>query len=104
VLLNKPHDVRITVLKKIETGKISDEYASRARDLGPCTRMKEGEVNISRNMEMPRGFCSWAWADIQRDVVSLAVGGDPHWIKGEGIDIVCCTDGLHPVIFKLERI
>jgi len=55
-------------------------------------------------MAMPPSFCSWAWADIQRDVAHLAIGGDFPWIKQRGIMITCCTDGLRPVVFKLERI
>ncbi|RLB26553.1 MAG: TIGR04076 family protein, partial [Deltaproteobacteria bacterium] len=26
------------------------------------------------------------------------------WLKQKGVAIACCTDGLRPVIFKLERI
>jgi uncharacterized repeat protein (TIGR04076 family) len=61
-------------------------------------------VNILAFDHRTRRFCSWAWADIQRDVVHLALGGDFPWIKEKGIGISCCTDGLRPVIFKLERL
>jgi len=52
---------------------------------------------------MPKGFCSWAWADIQRDVTVLALGGDFPWVKEKGVTFSSCTDGFRPVIFKLER-
>jgi len=55
-------------------------------------------------MQMPEGFCSWAWADIQRDVIHMGLGGDFPWMKKPGVMISCCTDGLRPVVFKLERI
>jgi len=55
-------------------------------------------------MAMPPDFCSWAWADIQRDVAHLALGGDFPWMKQRGTMITCCTDGLRPVVFRLERI
>ena len=42
-------------------------------------------------------------ADIQRDVAHLAMGGDFPWMKEKGEMVSCCTDGLRPVIFKLER-
>jgi len=45
----------------------------------------------------------WAWADIQRDVAHLALGGDFSWINKPGSMVSCCTDGLRPVVFKLER-
>jgi len=34
----------------------------------------------------------------------LAFGGDFPWFKEKGIAISCCSDGLRPVVFKLERI
>jgi uncharacterized repeat protein (TIGR04076 family) len=55
-------------------------------------------------MAMPPSFCSWAWGDIQRDVAHLAMGGDFPWMRQRGTMITCCTDGLRPVVFKLERI
>jgi hypothetical protein len=53
---------------------------------------------------MPAGVCSWAWADVQRDSVHPALDGDVPWMKQRGTTLACCTDGLRPVIFKLERI
>lgn len=52
---------------------------------------------------MPQKFCAWAWADIQRDVVYLALDGNYPWMKQNGTVLSCCTDGLRPVVFKLER-
>jgi uncharacterized repeat protein (TIGR04076 family) len=63
-----------------------------------------GDEFIVENLNMPKGFCSWAWADIQRDITALALGGNFPWIKDEGVMISCCTDGLRPVVFKLERV
>ena len=87
----------------VETGDLFDEHAS-VGTTPTCTRVKPGQVFVSRGMQMPEGFCSWAWADIQRDVVHLALGGDFPWMKQRGTTLACCTDGLRPVIFKLERI
>jgi len=96
-------DVRITVLKKLGTGDVFEKYASK--DVTPeCTVMKSDKEYMSKGMQMPEGFCSWAWADIQRDVIHLSLGGDFPWIREKGIMISCCTDGLRPVVFKLERL
>ncbi len=96
-------DVRITVLKKVKTGEVFDKYA--AGSMTPeCTLMKEGKDYISKGMAMPEGFCSWAWADIQRDVIHLSLGGEFPWVKEQGKMVSCCTDGLRPVVFLLERI
>ena len=96
-------DVRITVIKKLETGEVYEEYAG---DLAKpsCAAVSVGDEFVSKNMSIPEGFCSWAWADIQRDVAHLSMGGEFPWMKKEGTMVSCCTDGLRPVLFKLERI
>jgi len=50
------------------------------------------------------GLCSWAFADIQRDITLLRLGGNFPWMKEKGTILSCCTDGVRPVTFKLERI
>lgn len=101
--MSQRHDVKITVVKTLGTGDLFDEYAS-AGVTPTCPRVDAGQEFLSRGMQMPEGFCSWAWADIQRDVVHLALGGDFPWMKQRGTTLACCTDGLRPVIFKLERV
>lgn len=94
--------MKITVVKKLETGEVFKEFAGG--DMTPtCPRVEVGQEFISEGMQMPEGFCHWAWADIQRDVVHISLGGDFPWIKRKGAMISCCTDGLRPVVFKLER-
>ena len=95
-------DVKITVVKKLTNKDLIDEYGENVEPV--CGLFEVGDEFIVKRRQMPEGFCSWAWADIQRDVVNLATGGNVHWINREGVEINCCTDGLHPVIFKLERI
>ncbi|MGD2142748.1 MAG: TIGR04076 family protein [Candidatus Bathyarchaeota archaeon] len=97
------NDVKITILKKLETGDIFEEHAVEEAQPS-CPAVQVGNEYVSTNMAMPEGFCSWAWADIQRDVVHLAMGGDFPWMKERGKMISCCTDGLRPVLFKLERL
>jgi uncharacterized repeat protein (TIGR04076 family) len=96
------NDVKITVVANLKPEKIFDEMA--AEGVTAECEVKTGTDYISRDLEMPDGFCSWAWADIHRDVAHLALGGDFPWIKESGKMVSCCTDGLRPVIFKLERI
>ncbi|MCX6654006.1 MAG: TIGR04076 family protein, partial [Candidatus Bathyarchaeota archaeon] len=60
-------DVKITVAKKLPTHEIFKEYADV--EMQPtCNAMQDGKEYISKGMNMPEGFCSWAWSDIQRDV------------------------------------
>lgn len=69
-----------------------------------CPNTKTGqEFYVKNHNEVPEGFCSWAWADIQRDVTTVMFGGSLPWIKQQGTAISCCTDGLMPVVFKIER-
>lgn len=98
----KMASVKITVVKKMTNKDLIDRYG---KDVKPqCELFNVGAEFIARDLGMPEGFCSWAWADIQRDVAVLALGGDFSWIKEKGIGITSCTDGLRPVIFKLQRV
>jgi len=96
-------DVRITVVKKLQVGELFKKFAVD-EVVEPCDQVKVGQEWISKGINKPDGFCSWAWADIQRDVAHLALGGDFPWIKQKGTILSACTDGLRPVVFKLQRI
>ncbi|MDQ7094625.1 TIGR04076 family protein [Desulfosporosinus sp. PR] len=99
----KYYDVKISVLKKLDVGAIYEEYASEGVP-AVCAKYQEGQVFIAKNCHKPDGFCSWAWAGLQDKVVFLALGHDYPWIKQKGTEIFSCADGLHPVLYKLERI
>lgn len=96
-----PAKVKITVLKKLKTGEVLEEFGNKVE--AECPLFPVGKEFVSEGVNMPQGFCSWAWADIQRDVAHLALGGDFFWINKKGTMVSCCTDGLRPVLFKLER-
>ena len=102
-MAGKKFDVKITVLKKIEVPDIHKEYAAEGVHIH-CAKYKEGQEYLCKNVEKPEGFCSWAWVAVQDKVVFLALGHDYPWIKQKGVEIVSCADGLHPVLYKLERI
>ncbi|WP_288268795.1 TIGR04076 family protein [uncultured Methanobrevibacter sp.] len=57
----------------------------------------------------PEGFCDEAWKAIYQYVFALSHGAGEDlfyyddWIRKPGVAIVCCNDGLRPVIFKLEK-
>ena len=93
--------VNITVLQRTLTEGLVGEYTERPWQ--PCERLRVGQEFISEGANMPPGFCSWAWSDIQKYVLTLARGGN---LRGPrpGRFVTCCTDGFRPVIFGLERI
>ena len=98
---------KITVLKKIVFKDLADEYVdddSKSKGFGECDAVQTGQEFILERPRLPEGFCAWAWADIQRDVVTVMAGGNFPWIEKDGVAITCCTDGLRPVVFKIERI
>jgi uncharacterized repeat protein (TIGR04076 family) len=99
----KLHPVRITVLKRL----LIPEAVARcaANEWGACTCMTEGQEFLVDGscVQVPPGFCAWAWADLHKYLVTLARGGN---FSGSlpGKTVVSCTDGYRPVIFALERI
>ena len=94
-------NVKITVLKRLVLSDL-DKY--KAEPSVACALFKDGQEFVSKAIQMPEGFCSWAWADIHRDVVGLMIGGNFPWMRHPGTAVSCCTDGLRPVVFKVERI
>ena len=108
-------NVKITVLRRMSNPDLIEEYAPRDEPgWRVCEHFLEGQefvLDMEGRTEfmvdsdiVPRGFCLWAWAAIERDVSVLALGGNVPWSRNEGTMISCCTDGLRPVVFKLERI
>lgn len=98
---------KISVIKKLFNQDLVQDYCGL--DLPPncsgCPKFRVGQEFIVENHnQLPDGFCSWAWADIQRDVTTVMFGGNVPWIKDHGMAISCCTDGLMPVVFKIERL
>jgi len=100
--------VRITVLKRTVNCEICEEFGDVSWKLRggcePCGTHEDGQQFVSRRGEKPDGFCSWAWADIQRDVTMLRLGGARDWLKKPGTWLSACTDGMKPVVFLLERL
>lgn len=95
--------LRITVLKRDLYEDFIDEYATE-NTITQCSKFEDGQVFVMENRNMPEGFCSWAWADLHRDIVSVFQGASFPWIKQKNSIISCCTDGLRPVTFKIEMI
>jgi uncharacterized repeat protein (TIGR04076 family) len=97
---------KITVLKRSLNQELIDAYVSDTReDFGRCHAYEDGQEFVLEDFPLkPEGFCDWAWADIHRDVVAVMFGGSYPWIGPRGTAITCCTDGLRPVVFKVERI
>ena len=102
--------VIITVVKmlyadEVFKGDIPEHIPIESR--GPCKKHRVGDQFTCVTHECPEGFCNWAYADIQKDITDLHYDSPPYyerWLKGERINYVSCTNGLAPVIFKIERV
>ncbi len=94
--------VKITVLRRLLNRDLMKSHTKSA-DWVACERLKDSQEFVSEEVNMPFGFCSWAWTDIQKYVMVFARGGDLVGVK-PGVFVTCCTDGFRSVIFKLERI
>ncbi len=99
---------RITVIKRTVNDDIIKEFAKeKYHEIKPCDRLKDGQefiINEENSYGIPEGFCEWAWADIRRDLLTLAYGGLIPHMKNEKSNIVGCTDWFRPVYFKIERV
>jgi uncharacterized repeat protein (TIGR04076 family) len=98
--------VKITVLKRLSPSEVFEkEPVTPASPLGACELFHDGqEFIIGEDGKMPNGFCTSAWHTIFSSVRILSFGGNLPWFKERGVAINCCSDGLRPVVFKLERI
>ena len=98
--------VKITVVRKYFFKDLIDQFLNNPDSVEECDFFNEGDTFIFEgNAEMPKGFCPWAWIDIYHSVSSISKGATlSDWYNQEGMSIVCCSDGLRPVIFKIESI
>ena len=98
--------VRIVVLKKLFYEELADRYLSDGRAVGPCPLLKEGDTFLFEGSAvMPQGFCPWAWIDIYRGVNALSAGASyAPWNNRDGLQVLCCTDGVRPVVFLVEAV
>jgi len=98
--------VKITVIKKELYLEFAEEYLTDGIDVGTCPILNVGdEFLYEGGAEMPAGLCPWAWIDIYRGVNALSAGASyTPWNKKDGLQILCCTDGIRPVVFKVEAL
>lgn len=96
--------VKISVIKKYFYEELADAYLTEGIGAGACPLHDVGDIFLYEGSAvMPEGFCPWAWIDIYRGVNALSAGASyTPWNNREGIQILCCTDGVRPVVFLLE--
>ncbi|MFX1513570.1 MAG: TIGR04076 family protein [Promethearchaeota archaeon] len=100
--------IKISVVKRFSPEEVfgHEMKQSSGKVITQCTSFEDGQEFIVENLNKPEGFCGWAWNDLYKDVSVLNFGGEffgGDW-AGKGVMYTCCTDGVRPVSFKLERI
>ena len=96
-------NVKITVMKKLGTKELWGDNAPKSSADDVCPRFQVGDVYVSEGPTMPKGWtCSWAWHDIFKEVLHLGLGGE-FFVEPGNVIYACCTDGMRPVFFKIER-
>jgi uncharacterized repeat protein (TIGR04076 family) len=98
---------KITVLRKMSNPDFAEEYCIGGASEQLCPLMNEGQEFMSDGRQ-PEGFCSWAWDDIGKYLAIFDTGANftdtMKWMKDPNTIIACCTDGIRPVVFKIERL
>jgi uncharacterized repeat protein (TIGR04076 family) len=99
---------KITVLKRTLQQDLIDEYLEEAyQGTGKCERFSEGEEFLIDPIIVSEEFisrCPWAWADIRKDILTVAMGADVPGMKQPGVILGGCSDWCRTVIFKIERV
>lgn len=94
---------KITVLKTSLFKELALSLGKKP-EYGPCPELKEGQTFITGGIfgnDIPEGFCHMAWQALVMPVNVLIGGGKV--LGFDDVHIACCTDGLRPVVFQLER-
>ena len=64
---------KITVLKRTFHEDLAQKYCPPDK-FGLCQVFKEGEEYISEHfLQMPQGFCGWAWGDIHKILITFVL-------------------------------
>jgi uncharacterized repeat protein (TIGR04076 family) len=101
---------KITVVKRMINQDLIDEHFDEKylNHIKLCEIFKDNQEFIIEGekafSQPPANFCAWAWADIRKDILTVALGGDMPGMKQRGTVIAGCTDWFRPVIFKIERV
>jgi uncharacterized repeat protein (TIGR04076 family) len=99
---------QITVLKKMENPELAEAYCRDGLAVCPCTAFQVGQEFVTEWGDRPENFCEWAWDDIYKYMIMFRSGGNMadngiKWMKDRNTMIACCSDGIRPVVFKIEK-
>ena len=93
---------KITVMRMTSYPDLSEQYENPMEHV--CD-MALGQVFVSREAQMPEGFCYSAWDSVGPYVTRLAKGEENFfdgWMKDPKSAMISCNDGFRPVSFYIE--
>ena len=94
--------VKITAVRKACYSDLMEKYEN---PIEHACDVQEGMVWLSRDGQMPEGFCHSAWDSMASFVKELARGGGNFydgWMKDPHSAMISCNDGFRPVSFYIE--
>ena len=105
------YQCRITVLKREYYEDLAGRYLADPH-VGKCRLFREGQQFLVTQENYNRfpyenNFCPSAWDVLKIKVYAALQGGRFYWegwMKNPKEQILCCDDGVRPVVFLLERI
>ena len=98
--------LKITVLKRLDPQEMFDTLpVTLKKPMGPCSIFHDGQViHVDESLRMPDGFCETAWRNFYHNIRTLGYGGGLPFFEETNVAINSCTDGMRPVIFKIEQV
>lgn len=105
------YQVKITVIKRNHDPELVECFLNNP-ETGKCSVFHEGqEFYVTRenydNFPYENKFCVAAWDVIKIKVYAVLQGGNFYWkgwMRDQQQQILCCDDGVRPVVFLLEQI
>jgi uncharacterized repeat protein (TIGR04076 family) len=96
--------IKISVLRKMTNDDFAEEYCLHGLSASNCPTFQVGQEFLSIDLEKPQNFCNWAWDDIFKYVSLMHCGGNMgDHMKYNDTIIACCTDGIRPVVFRIDK-
>ena len=104
------YNVKIRVVKREYYQDLADRFLVNPQT-GKCSIFQDGQeflVTPENYNRFPyeHHFCQGAWDVIKIKVYAALQGGTFYWegwIRDRNEQILCCDDGVRPVVFLLER-
>ncbi|NHJ01886.1 MAG: TIGR04076 family protein [Candidatus Heimdallarchaeota archaeon] len=96
--------LKVSVVRRFKPEEVfgQEMTSPSGKVISVCSLFEDGQEFLVEEMKKPKDFCEWAWYDIYKDVSTLALGAGKDWREQKVY--VCCTDGMRPVVFTIEKI